>query len=205
MISLRLLDDVGLSLRNASAKVNRRRGTVPAGARLAAGPPAARVAAPVAPAAPAAGTPTRGRPTRQAATRTSLSDYGGNRRSPRMARTWGMTSSRSVSIAWCSVSANSRSASPVRCRPERRQPCFGRCLGSGDCPQSWARRGSGAGCHRRRCGPDRGSPHPRRTRARDCARAARVKAPYRVASSPQMRPADSVTEATPPVSVTTAR
>ena len=28
-----------------------------------------------------------------------------------MARTWGMTSSRSVSIAWCSVSANSRSAS----------------------------------------------------------------------------------------------
>src|SRR5947209_4302122 len=43
-------------------------GEVPGGARVAAGPPAARVAVPV---APAAGTPTPGRPTAAAATPTS--------------------------------------------------------------------------------------------------------------------------------------
>ena len=55
---------------------------------------------------------TRESPAVRSATRTSRrSDSRDNRRSPRMPRTWGMRSSRSVPIAWCSVSANSRSAS----------------------------------------------------------------------------------------------
>ena len=85
------VDDVGPSLRNASAKVNKiaRNGSAggPGGSGSGPGGPAGqRPAVPGSRATQAAGTPTRGRPTAPAATPTSLPSERRDTRAPRILR-----------------------------------------------------------------------------------------------------------------------